>query len=443
MANQREPFHITVTVIWDAHALNRDEKAGGNVLSIKKLHKNGKTVSFIGKPALRHYLWETLRRAEGWEPAPVKKDGDVIQFDIANANIMQYPELDLFGYMYTISGEKSLIRKAPLGITKAVAIEDYAGDMAFYANHDLARRLGADPNPYSKEEHFSCFMASFTFDTAKLGDDRWIIKFELKGYDNKNALPVNDGFGDVESLKTHRQITDDLRKWLIEWVKKAAPEFKNKIDNLLAEGRRDWSFRTLENPSSSSSSNKKSQEEKKKKWTFSGAVELRHTPTDNYDKSKRILAVLCALHNGLVAQSSGELNTLVPILFLALPVRVPVPVAHSLIRAEVDKNGIVRVRGIKDVLRNGWVVREVPAYLYFADSRVNIDELQELKFGNKEIEVAKTKEKEKEIKAKLYRGTGWEDFENNVWKQWWEDRLKQSQENCPEEQDNLSSQNPQ
>jgi len=64
--------HITVTVIWDGHALNRDEKIGGNILSIKKINRSGRTYSFIGKPAIRHYLWETLRKAEGWKPAPAE-----------------------------------------------------------------------------------------------------------------------------------------------------------------------------------------------------------------------------------------------------------------------------------------------------------------------------------------------------------------------------------
>lgn len=49
--------HITLTMIFDGSALNRDEKVGGNILSIKKLKQGSRVVSFIGKPAIRHYLY--------------------------------------------------------------------------------------------------------------------------------------------------------------------------------------------------------------------------------------------------------------------------------------------------------------------------------------------------------------------------------------------------
>jgi CRISPR-associated protein Cst2 len=52
--------NVTVTVIFEGSALNRDEKIGGNILSIKKLNVNGEVHSFIGKPAIRHYLFQTV-----------------------------------------------------------------------------------------------------------------------------------------------------------------------------------------------------------------------------------------------------------------------------------------------------------------------------------------------------------------------------------------------
>lgn len=175
--------HITVTVIYEAGALNRDEKIGGNILSIKKLSRNGQTFSFIGKPALRHYLFATLQKAYGndWRPAPVTVQGEVVQFDILQADILTHAELDAFGYMYTIGKQASITRRAPVGITKAVSLEVYPGDMAFYANHDLVARgieqgLSATPDIYNKEEHQSFYKASFALDMEVLGKDSWIAK---------------------------------------------------------------------------------------------------------------------------------------------------------------------------------------------------------------------------------------------------------------------------
>jgi len=180
--------HITLTVIFEGSALNRDEKVGRNILSIKKLKKGDKVVSFIGKPAIRHYLFETLVKAYGWKTSSVTGQGDVVQFDITKDDILTSPELDAFGYMYTMGEQQnSITRKAPVGITKAIGLDPYEGDMAFYANHDLVNRgikqgLKVTPNPYNKEEHYSFYKVSFTIDVDILGRDEWIVEnFE---YDN-------------------------------------------------------------------------------------------------------------------------------------------------------------------------------------------------------------------------------------------------------------------
>lgn len=173
---------ITLTLIFEASALNRDEKIGGNIPSIKKLTRYGsKTYSYLSRVAIRHYLFETLSKSynDDWSPAKCIESGTgdnkVVQFDLLNQNIFTHAELDAFGYMFTIGGQQSITRKAPLGITKAVALESWEGDMQFNANHDLARRCGADPNPVNKEEHESFFKVSFTIDFEKFGYDEWWI----------------------------------------------------------------------------------------------------------------------------------------------------------------------------------------------------------------------------------------------------------------------------
>ncbi len=113
--------NITVTIIFDGAALNRDEKIGGNIQSIKKLTIGDRVVSFISRPAIRHYLFNTLVRSANWKPATITGQGKVAQFDLLQDDILSSEELDAFGYMYTISGENSITRKAPVGITKAVS----------------------------------------------------------------------------------------------------------------------------------------------------------------------------------------------------------------------------------------------------------------------------------------------------------------------------------
>jgi len=177
-----EVKNITVTVIFDGSALNRDEKIGNNILSIKKLTILGKPYSYISRQAIRHYLFNTLKRAypQDWKEAAVKVEKDVIQFDITKDDIISSAELDAFGYMFTISGQNSITRKAPVGITKAVSLIPYNQDMSFYSNHDLVRRARqqgeeADPNIYNKEENQSLFKVSFTIDVEFFGEDVWVF----------------------------------------------------------------------------------------------------------------------------------------------------------------------------------------------------------------------------------------------------------------------------
>ncbi len=185
--------NITITIIFEGSALNRDEKVGGNILSIKKLQLGEKTRSFIGKTAIRHYLFSTLNKAFKWKPAEVTPQREVIQFDITKDDILTSQELDAFGFMYTIGDQMSITRKAPVGITKAIALTKWNGDMAFYCNHDLVDRginqgLNVKPNPFSKEEHQSLYKLSFTIDVERFGRDEWVINSWHYDSSNKKLI---------------------------------------------------------------------------------------------------------------------------------------------------------------------------------------------------------------------------------------------------------------
>ena len=200
--------NITLTIIFEGSALNRDEKVGGNILSIKKLQKDGKTVSFIGKTAIRHYLFSTLNKAFGWKEAKVTSQGEVVQFDITQDDILTSPELDAFGYMYTIGKQMSITRKASVGITKAISLTEWNGDMAFYCNHDLVNRAlkqgeDATPNPFNKEEHLSLYKLSVTIDAERFGKDEWVV--EGPSYD-----PTNKRL--ILTLQTPNAILKDVEK---------------------------------------------------------------------------------------------------------------------------------------------------------------------------------------------------------------------------------------
>lgn len=309
--------HVTITMIFEGSALNRDEKIAGNVLSIKKLQRGNRTVSFIGKPAIRHYLFTTLQKAYDWKPAKVTCQGEVVQFDITQDDIISSPELDAFGYMYTIGGQASITRKAPVGITKAIGLDPYNGDMAFYANHDLVNRglkhgLDVKPNVYNKEEHVSFYKVSFTIDTDILGRDEWIVR-ELPSFQNGELLiklqeNIEKKFTNLERINGN--IYRDTRE-----------------NEILIENLNNIYYKVI-------------------------------FKISNQEKQKRICNILNVIKNGLKAQSSNEENTIIPLFLVAAYVKVPVPVFHPYIDIRQCENGY-EVIGIRDGVKNSWIIDKV------------------------------------------------------------------------------------
>lgn len=342
--------HITLTMIFEASALNRDEKIGGNILSIKKLQRGNKTVSFIGKPAIRHYLFSTLQKAFGWKPAEVTGQGKVVQFDITKDDIISSPELDAFGYMWTHEDSGITInRKSPVGITKAIGLDPYNGDMAFYANHDLVNRakmqgLSVDPNPYNKEEHLSFYKVSFTIDYDALGNDKWIIRPNFKKGDKTYNVEVEE------------------KNNLIKIVAK----FDKDIMEILTHEKRigiDLS---------------------KKERTISFKV-------NDQQKNKRVKEILTAIKNGLYAQSSNEANTIIPLFIVAAFVKAPTPVFHPYLELiPVGNKDSYEVIGLEDVIKNDWI-----------EDKIFIMETEKIKAAKKE-----------KLKNKL--NESWEVFYNAV-----------------------------
>lgn len=319
MTQQNQSKHITITMIFEGSALNRDEKIGGNILSIKKLQRGNQTVSFIGKPAMRHYLFSTLQKAFGWKPAKVTGQGEVVQFDITQDDIISSPELDAFGYMYTIGGQASITRKAPVGITKAIGLDPYNGDMAFYANHDLVNRgikqgLTVTPNPYNKEEHISFYKVSFTIDTDILGKDEWIIN-ELPTFDSGELVIKLQENGNIKKrLSNLNRVNENIYR----------DTFNNEI---MIESLKNFH-----------------------KIIFK---------ISQQEKQKRICDILNAIKNGLKAQSSNEENTIIPLFLVAAYVKVPIPVFHPYIELLPSSNKVCYVIGLGDGIKNSWIIDKV------------------------------------------------------------------------------------
>jgi CRISPR-associated protein Cst2 len=308
---------ITITTVYDTSAVNRDEKIGNNVLSTKKITKGNKIFSAISRVSQTHHFFNTLNSLNPttWRETNVlptgKGDKKVIQFDLTHENIITSAELDFFGYMGT---ESMNMRKSPVGMTKAISLIPWEGDLLFYANHGLVKRAKLDnpdiqPNPYSKEEHDSLFTGNITLNGNVLGKDYWLFKeAEIKEEEN--------GF----SVKSEKVIY-------------SFDNFKKVDEN------------TYENEKGSIIVEPNEQTKKAFKIIF------RLKPEEKINRIKDFLKVV---KNGIVFHSSGEAPGLNPVFLIAAIVDVPMPIFHGYI--ELDNTfSKIKTNNIINALDNQYI----------------------------------------------------------------------------------------
>lgn len=184
---------ITLTIVFEGMNLNRDEGVGGNIQTLKKLHRDDIRFIYVSDKAIRYSIREVLIYKFNWtREIPLVTD-EVIQYDLANANIITQPELDLFGYMYT-TDIFTLTRCGPVGVTPAIALEPYRDDISFNANQGLVNRARlqgklANPDIRYQEDNLSLFKYSITLDLDEVGKDIWFIP--LKKEDKKVSFEIN------------------------------------------------------------------------------------------------------------------------------------------------------------------------------------------------------------------------------------------------------------
>lgn len=198
---------LTFSVVFEAMSLNYGESTG-NVSELKKLARNSEMFSYMSRQALRYEIYNNLKEmfnidSDKEEPlAREGKENSVIQFK-PEANIRDYVELDLFGYMKTKSKEKdkenkkkskknndntetqddaeasadakkndsSVKRTAPVRIMPAISLEPMRFDIEFGTNLNFAERTKSNPNLFQMEQHLSLYVYTITIELDRIGID--------------------------------------------------------------------------------------------------------------------------------------------------------------------------------------------------------------------------------------------------------------------------------
>ena len=161
---------LTMTIVFEAESANYGEGIG-NVATLKKLSRgNGNQYTYISRQAIRYNIIEQL----GEEKANVELSGKskkVIQFS-ADSTILDYPELDFFGYMKTKDEKMATRRSAIVRLSNAISTENFKGDLDFLTNIGLANRINEFPNIAQAEIHKSYYVYTLAIDLDQIGIDK-------------------------------------------------------------------------------------------------------------------------------------------------------------------------------------------------------------------------------------------------------------------------------
>lgn len=162
---------LTMTIIFQAESANFGEGIG-NLTVFKKYSRGDKNqYTYISRQALRYNIIQQL----GYDNTPISNESGVVQF-AADASIDKYPEVDLFGYMKTVSKKdnsagKSSTRSAVVRLSNAVSLEPFNSDLDFLTNMGLAKREGYDNAIAQSEIHRSLYAYTITIDLDRVGED--------------------------------------------------------------------------------------------------------------------------------------------------------------------------------------------------------------------------------------------------------------------------------
>jgi len=361
---------ISYTMVFEAPALNHDDKLGGSVIPIKKIARPNGTYSYYSKQAIRHYLFTALNYFDNelWQEAPIALVGEekkkkVIQFDFPEANIIEYPEIDLFGFMYTANENPT--RKAPLGITRAIALEPWQGDTSFGANHDLVRRLNsqgsdnsenlATPDPFTKEENISLFKVTFTLDLCRFGYQECYFKNPPKKDSSKEKK--------LSAIEKIRNKLENMKRNKFA----EASNFKNVKEKCSTCFYLERLEKEIEKIQPEKSKKATKGEKKDAVWTmicnsdggnlgFVGEIQREKTMvcfivTDE-EKEKRLKSLIEVLTSGLILQVHEKADVNAQFKAISL-LKVPVSVMHDAI--VIDRMGRLSLDDLMYGIKNCYI----------------------------------------------------------------------------------------
>jgi CRISPR-associated protein Cst2 len=199
----------------DVVALNNAGKSTtsnfDNAVATKTIFKNGKSYVYVSGQAWRFWWRDALQKDLGWILSPVIRDNKIAY---TNANPIDYPDDDIFGYMRAaseeITDEKGKKKNVNITVTRVSPLKNSAivsaASVRPVENWSSMARQDGDSVPYGKQEYSAIMKGMFSLDLNMVGT---FSNYNKTGYQNLSerlkAEALEKGATEVDDLYVNNQ----------------------------------------------------------------------------------------------------------------------------------------------------------------------------------------------------------------------------------------------
>lgn len=157
-----------------------------NAVATKSILKNGRNYTYVSGQAFRCWWRDSLQKNCSWNLSPIIRE-DKIAY--TNANPLEYPDDDVFGYMRAASEEiiddKGKKKKVNVTVTRISPLKNSAIVSACairpVENWSSMARQEGDSVPYGKQEYSAIMKGMFSLDLNMIGT---FSSYNKTGYQN-------------------------------------------------------------------------------------------------------------------------------------------------------------------------------------------------------------------------------------------------------------------
>lgn len=178
---------IDVDVVALNNAGKNTQSNNDNAIATKSIRKNGRSYVYVSGQAWRYWWRESLQKYFGWEMSPITRESKIAFTD---ANPLQFPDDDIFGYMKAPKGSKETVtRVSPL---KNSAIISASSATPVENVSSMARHEG-DPVLFGKQEYSAIMKGMFSLDLSMVGT---FSNYDRTGYKNLSISLLEEAIKD-------------------------------------------------------------------------------------------------------------------------------------------------------------------------------------------------------------------------------------------------------